>query len=390
MRQIIRSIWRISVREMGFMYRNPIYFVCAIIFPLLTISFFTSLMYEGQPGQLPIGVVDNDRTPTTQKMLMKLDAFQGTKIASYYANTTIAREAVQRGEVYAYLLIPKGTTEELLAKRQPTISFYYSSVTLVAGGMTFKNLKTITTLISAAVGAGKLSMLGKTPDEIRTFLQPIALDVHMIQNPWMNYNVYLSAIMIPGILILFMLLLTVYTIGKELKFEKSKVWLRLAHDNIIVALIGKLLPLFLVFLILFFGFEWYIYSYLCFPHAGGGLRIFCLVVLTVVSSMGFGVFIFGLIPSLRMAMSICSLWAVIGFSACGATFPLFSMDPFIQGVAQTVPLRHYWMIYQVSIFNGYPISNIWYNVMMLVIFASLPLLVVFNIKRAMKSFVYIP
>lgn len=66
----------------------------------------------------------------------------------------------------------------------------------------------------------------------------------MIQNPWMNYNVYLSAIMIPGILILFMLLLTVYTIGKELKFEKSKVWLRLAHDNIIVALIGKLLPLF--------------------------------------------------------------------------------------------------------------------------------------------------
>ncbi|MDK7751351.1 hypothetical protein QP572_13550, partial [Brevibacterium sp. UMB10442] len=70
-----------------------------------------------------------------------------------------------------------------------------------------------------------------------------------------------------------------------MKFEKSKVWLRLAHDNIIVALIGKLLPLFLVFLILFFGFEWYIYSYLCFPHAGGGLRIFCLVVLTVVSSM---------------------------------------------------------------------------------------------------------
>lgn len=99
---------------------------------------------------------------------------------------------------------------------------------------------------------------------------------------------------------------------------------------------------------------------------------------------------FGLIPSLRMAMSVCSLWGVIGFSVCGATFPLFAMDPIIQGIAQIVPLRHYWMIYQASIFNGYPIVDVWYNVMILLIFAFLPLLVIFNIKRAMLNFVYIP
>ena len=81
----------------------------------------------------------------------------------------MAREAVQRGEIYAYLLIPKGTTKKLFTKRQPIISFYYSNVTLLAGGMTFKDLKTITALIAASVGAEKLSMLGKTSREIRSF-----------------------------------------------------------------------------------------------------------------------------------------------------------------------------------------------------------------------------
>lgn len=390
MRTIIHNILRISIREIGFMRRNPIYLTCAIIFPLLAISFFTSLMSEGQPQQIPIGIIDNDHTPTTQKIALKLESLQGTKITSYYTNTTMAREAVQRGEIYAYLLIPKGTTKKLFTKRQPIISFYYSNVTLVAGGMTFKDLKTITALIAASVGVEKLSMLGKTSREIRSFLQPIALDIHMIQNPWLNYNVYLSTIMIPGVLSIFMLLLTVYTIGKELKFDRSKVWLRLANNNIIVALIGKLLPLFLIFLIIFWGFEWYIYGYLCFPHAGGWLRLLSLGLLMVTSSIGFGVFVFGLIPSLRMAMSVCSLWGVLGFSVCGATFPLFAMDPIIQGIAQIVPLRHYWMIYQASIFNGYPITDVWYNVMILLIFAVLPLLVIFNIKRAMLNFVYIP
>jgi ABC-2 type transporter len=118
--------------------------------------------------------------------------------------------------------------------------------------------------------------------------------------------------------------------------------------------------------------------------------IIFLAILTVLSSQGFGVFVFGLMPSLRMSMSICSLWAVVGFSACGATFPLFAMDGMIEALAQIIPLRHYYMIYQICIFNGYPLINAWVNVIALVAFASLPILVIRNIKRAMVEYVYIP
>ena len=138
---------------------------------------------------------------------------QITKIVGLYNNVSEARKAIQRNEIYGFLYIPEGTTAKLISQRQPEISFYYSNVSLVAGGMIFKDLKTVTTLSSATVGVAKLQMLGKTPNEINTIIQPITLDLHLIGNPWANYNIYLSSIMIPGILFLFIFLITVYSIG---------------------------------------------------------------------------------------------------------------------------------------------------------------------------------
>ena len=372
------------------MVHNPIYICCMVVFPLVVILFFTSLMSEGQPEKLPCGVVDNDNTSMTRAMIRQLDAFQSTHVAGHYNSVAEAREAIQRNEIYAFLYIPEGTTARLISKRQPKVSFYYSNVTLVAGSMLFKDLKTVTTLSSAAVGSAKLQMLGKTPSEIRDFIQPVALDVHMVGNPWMNYNVYLSSIMVPGILILFMFLITAYSIGTELKFGRAHGWMAMADGNIFIALTGKLLPQTLIFLSIFLGYEWYVYGYLDFPHPGGLHMILLLAALTVFSSQGFGVFAFGLMPSLRMSMSVCSLWAVVGFSACGATFPLFAMDGMIEALAQIIPLRHYYMIYQICIFNGYPLIDAWLNVVALAAFAALPILVTRNIKRAMVEYVYIP
>ena len=390
LRIYIRRLINLWAREVDLMIHNPIYICCMVVFPLVVIFFFTSLMSTGQPEKLPCGVVDQDNTSVTRAMIRQLDGLQGTQVAGHYNNATEARKAIQRNEIYGFLYIPEGTTAKLVSQRQPEVSFYYSNVTLVAGGMLFKDLKTVTTLPSAAVGAAKLQMLGKTPNEIKTIIQPIGLDVHMIGNPWMNYNVYLSCIMIPGILVLFMLLITVYSIGTELKFGRAKEWMSMSGNNILIALAGKLLPQTLIFLTIFLGYEWYVYGYLNFPHPGGLSMIVFLAILTVLSSQGFGVFVFGLMPSLRMSMSICSLWAVVGFSACGATFPLFAMDGMIEALAQIIPLRHYYMIYQICIFNGYPLINAWVNVVALVAFASLPILVVRNIKRAMIEYVYIP
>lgn len=390
MREVLERIVRISMRELHIMRQNPIYAFCTLFFPIIIVLFFTSLMDEGLPTDMPVGVVDQDNTATSRQMIRRLDAFQTTHVVAHYPTMSAAREAIQRNEIYAFLLIPKGTTSGMMTGSQPKISFYYSNVTLVAGSMLYRDLKTIATLGSAAVGSQKLSAIGKTTDEVRTFLQPIAVDLHMINNPWSNYNVYLSTCMVPGVLMVFVFLLTPYSIGTELKFHRSRQWIKMAGGNIHIAILGKLLPQTLLFLLMMYGFEFYIFYHLGFPHPGGVGPMLLLGLLAVLACQGFGVFAFGLMPSLRMSMSICSLWSVVSFSVCGATYPLFAMDSMIQSIAQLFPLRHYYMIYQMCIFNGFPPVNAWFNVMALVIFICLPLFTIHNIRKAMLVYVYIP
>ncbi len=387
---MFKQIYNIALREVGIMRKNSIYGFCMILFPILVIYFFTSLMENGVPTDMPVGVVDQDNTSTSRALVRKLDAFQTTEVVARYKDVNEAREAMQQNKIYAFLYIPEGTTSGLMTSNRPKISFYYSNVSLAAGGMLFRDLKTISTLGSAAVGMQKLSALGKTSEEIATFLQPIAVDLHMIGNPYANYNIYLSTVMVPGVLMLFIFLITPYSIGTELKFGRSKEWLAMADNNVHVALIGKLLPQTLIFLTIFFAFELYIYGRLGFPHPGGIKPMLLLGVLAVLACQGFGVFAFGLMPSLRMSMSICSLWSVVSFSACGATYPVFAMDSIIEAIAQLFPLRHYYMIYQISIFNGFPMNDCMLHVAALLAFALLPMFVAWNIKKAMLEYVYIP
>lgn len=378
------------MRELRILRKNPIYGFCMVVFPILVIAFFTSMMEAGAPTDLPIGLVDADNTSTTRALSRRLDAFQSTKIVGSYATAAEARHAIQRGEIYGFLYFPKGTTEKLMAGRQPKVSYYYSLAAKMPGALTMKDLKVISTLGSAAVGQATLRARGATDAQIQAFLQPITVDLHMIANPWSNYNVYLSTVFVPGIIMLFIFLITAYSIGTELKFNSNKLLMKMANGDIYVALMGKMLPQTLIFLIIFYGFLWYIYNCLGFPHQGGLWPILLLGFLAVISSQCFGIFAFGLLPSLRMSMSICSLWAVLSFTTSGFTFPIFAMDGAIEALAQLFPLRHYYMIYKTCIFNGFPLHMAWFHFMALGIFIVLPLFTMRKLRKAMLEYVYIP
>lgn len=388
--KVLRQIAAIAERECRIMAKNPIFLFCMVLLPAFVVCFFTSLLDDGQPVELPIGVVDQDNSSTSRQLIRTLDSFQTSHVVNHYENMNMARQAIQRGEIYAFLLIPKGTEAGLMASKQPKISFYYNGVVMLAGSTTFRDLKTISMLGSASVGSKKLAALGKTEREIKAFLQPINIDLHMVNNPQANYNIYLSTTMVPGLLMLFVFLITPYSIGTELKFGRAHEWMYKADFNPCIAIAGKILPQTLIFFIVFCCYEFYIYHILEFPHPGGALPIILLGLLAVFSAQCFGIFIFGLIPSLRMSMTICSLWAVVSFSLAGATYPVFSMDPFIQGVSWVFPLRHYYMIYQINIFNGYPLSYAWENWLCLAAFLVLPAFVMRNIRRAMLVYKYIP
>ena len=94
---------RVAYRECGILLTNHIYIFCMVVFPIAVTFFFTDLMHDGQPTEMPVGVVDLDNSSTTRALIRRLDAFQSSRIAGRYASVADAREAIQRNEIYAFI-----------------------------------------------------------------------------------------------------------------------------------------------------------------------------------------------------------------------------------------------------------------------------------------------
>jgi len=386
----MRVVYEIMMRELLILCQNHIYRFCMVLFPVLVIFFFTSIMDDGLPTEMPVGVVDLDNTATSRSLIRRLDGFQMSRVVARYPSVTEARRAIQCNEIYGFLYIPKGTTDKLLASRQPKVSYYYTYTSIAAGSMVMKDMKTISTLGSAAVGQATMRARGLTDRQIQAVLQPIKIDLHQIANPWSSYNVYLSTVMVPGIIMLFIFLISTYSLGTELKFNTSKQWIEKAGGNITVAMLGKFLPQTIIWLAIVYGYEWYVFYHLGFPNQGGPWMLVLLGLMQVLASQGFGIFAFGLMPSLRMSMSVSSLWAVLSISMAGSAFPVMGMDGALQSLSWLFPLRHYWMMFQICVFNGYPLIEAWFHFVALAAFMLLPWLVIKKIKNAMLTYVYIP
>ncbi len=389
-RGTLNRIYLLVKRELKEMGSRPLYLFCMIIAPLFCYVFFTTLMGNGLPTDMPVGMVDLDNTSTTRNIIRNLDSFQQTKIVAYYPSVTEAREAMQRGEIYAFYYIPERTTEEAISSKQPTVSFYTNNSYLIAGSLLYKDLRTMSELAGGAIGRANLYAKGATENQAMAFLQPIVIDTHALNNPWLNYSVYLCNTILPGILMLLIFMVTIYSIGSEIKNNTAKTWMRIANNNINIALTGKLLPQTVLFFIMAAFYNVYLYGYLHFPCNSGILPMLLAALLMVVASQAFGIFLFGLLPSLRLALSAASLWGVVSFSISGFSFPVMAMNPALQALSNLFPLRHYFLIYVDQALNGYPMSYAWESYLALLIFVMLPLFVLKRLHKAILYYKYMP
>ena len=389
-RQTYQCLKRIAWRECKRLVSRPLYIFAMVGAPLFCYVFFTTLMDEGLPTDLPVGAVDMDDSATSRNLVRNLDAFQQTHIAAHYPSPSEARAAMQRGDIYGFYYIPPRFSEELQANRQPKASFYTNNAYLIAGSLLYRDMKTMSELANGAAGRTVLYAKGTTEAQAMAFLQPIVIDTHAIHNPWLNYSVYLCNTILPGILMLLIFMTTVYSIGTEVKERTSHQWLRMGGGSMYVALCGKLLPHTVVFTVMAAFYNAWLYGFLHFPCHDGILPMLLASLLLVLSSQACGVFMIGMLPTLRLGLSFASIWGVLSFSISGFTFPVMAMHPALQALANLFPLRHYYLIYAGQALNGYGMAYTWPSYVALLLFLFLPFLVMNRLKTAMAHYKYIP
>lgn len=381
--RIVNNILAISKREVQRMSSRGLYIFAVLIFPILTILFFGSLFREGIPTKMPIAIVDLDNTAISRKVSRNIDVTPLSRVTAYLQSETEAMSQLRSGDIYGFVVLPRNFQSDILSSKRPVVSYYYHNGLLIAGGLMQNDLTLILHTLSAGINIQKREAMGQPEEFVMSQVQPIQVSTHQLFNPTANYSVYISTIVLPIMLQLFILMITVYAIGIEIKERTSREWLKLSDKSIAIALTGKLLPYTIVFFIVMMFQNFMLYKVMQIPvHTGIGW-LMASSFLFVLAYQAIGVFCIGLLPLMRHSLNLAAFYGILALTLCGFSFPIESMPPVFQYWAAGFPVRHFMHIFQSQILAGFELK---YSIMsygFLMLFLFLPILIIYRLKSAL-------
>ena len=380
---------KIIKRELRRLTSRKIYIFMMLIVPLGFTFFFLNLMNEGLPLRIPVGMVDLDHTSLSRKVGRALNASELIDLSSSPENFHQAMQQVKSGEIYGFFLIPNDFQQKAIGGGTPTLSFYSNMTIFVPGSLSFKGFKTIAVTTSGGIVKTTLVGMGLGEETAGSLIQPVVINSHPLNNPWLNYSFYLSQSFIPCLLALIVLLITVFSICEEKKRGTSVEWLAMAKGNMAVALAGKLLPQTVIFTIVGVTMQAIMFGFLHFPLNCHPLHMILAVILLVMASQAFATFITEMLPNLRMAMSIVSLVGILCFSIAGFSFPVDKMYGGVAIFSYILPIRYYFLIYIDQALNGIPLYYSRFYYIALLVFLFLPLLGLRRLAKQLAHPVYV-
>ncbi len=383
---IKESIWRGCM----FVMSRPLYIVSIVVIPLLSGFIMLDLLKEGIGNHVPAAIVDLDGSDLSRRVTSNLDAMQTVDVKRSFNDFTEARDALQRGDIIGFFVIPENFAGEALAGRVPEITYYTNYAYFVPASLMYKGFKTISVLSNGALVSTTLVTAGLPESGVTALLMPYVNDMHPLGNPWMSYQIYMGHSFVPGILALMVMIITVYSITDEIKKKTSVEWLKSAGGSIVVALIGKLAPQTLLFTLAGWILQLATYALYDFPLNCNIAVMMTAMFLMVLACQAFAVTVCGIVPNLRLALSVCSLLSVLAFSIGGFTIPVEDMYRWIGIVSYILPIRYYFLIYIDQSLNGVDLYYSRYYFIALLVFVLVSFIPLFNLKRMCKKPVYVP
>ena len=365
---VISALLRVMAREFRCIVCHWLYPLCMIGMPLFGMLFYATMLQEGLPERIPTAVVDCDNSSLSRSFIRDLQAQQSLEIVQQYTSYVEARNAMQRNEIYGFLLIPSLFEALVMDGKQPAISFYTNDAYLIPGSLLYECYSTQSTLASADIVEGVLNSLGVSQQRILSLLQPLAVDLQALGNSRINYSIYLTNSFIPTLLQLMILLVTIYAFTSEIKHESVRAWVFAARGSLPVAVVGKILVYAIIFCVEGLLLQSLLYGYMHFPLQSPWWQMSLAMILMVAASMSIVVIVLSLVPSVSVSYSIVSVIGVVSFSLGGFSYPVSDMYLPFKILTNLLPARHYFLIYVNNALNGYPLYYCRWQYVALLIF----------------------
>lgn len=356
MKPFLNDIIKVMRREYQRFGARATYAFFAFLGPLIAFILVIWLFSYNVPRKLPVALVDLDHTSLSRKLALAADA---TSIADLqaYPDIAAAKKALMEGKADAIFLIPSETEEKVLGGRQAEVLLYLNNTNVLKGGLITSGIMKSCLTLSGGIQVLSLTKKGEAWDKAMEATMPIMPDTHILFNPFINYSYFLASMLLPVMLIVFVLMGSVYAIGTELKQGTGIQWLESAGGNIWTALLGKMLPYTLIFLVQAWIMNLLLFHYLEVPLHGHLHVLLVTQFLLILSYQSLAVFLISLTYNLRLSLSLAAAYTMMALTFSGLTYPLADMPPLARSFASLFPFTYYLQNFIGQAMRNEPITN---------------------------------
>ena len=347
--------------------------------------------YVYQPAKvkdLPIVIIDQDRSPATDKII---DAFQdneGLHVVDVRLTAGTIKKEMPTEQYTAVVTLPKGFEKDVLQKKHPEIRVDLNMANIVNANTASNNINTVLMTMNAGFEIEGLKKQGMNPVQAKASYESFKVNFNKLYNSTGNYVTF----MLPGILaaimqqVIFLAMALVF--ARDFEDGYFKVLTRNSKSSFYHILL-KAVPF-----LLMLPFMWLFIS-LLFPHFKIGADIFnfpmlVLTVLLTLASMFIGMLFSIAIPSQLKATELLMVISTPAFILSGFTWPTEAIPSFIANIAQFIPVTQFLSGFRKIAFYGGDLSSISHEigillVIMAVAFTAMLVLLQFKINKSVKN-----
>jgi ABC-2 type transport system permease protein len=349
MRAVKPGFWLVARREWRWLLHDPVALILIFGVPLFAFVVLSLAFSHPVIRGLGVVVVDADRSQVSRDFLEQVAASPNLAIVERSGDLASAARVIRAGDAIAAIYIPANFERDLKAERRPQVVAFYNQQFLTAAGVASSGLSdslSTATQSAAERAAPKASRIGSLVPET------IAL-----VNPGRNYAQFLLRALLPVIVHIVVALAAGYSVGSEFRRRSMRDWLQCAGGNPIVALAGKLAPLFAIFFFIMLSVPLILEGMFEISFKGNVPMIVAAGSLMVIAYLALGALLQLLVRDLPTALGLTGLIVAPAFGFAGVGFPIVAMNAFSVAWGAILPLRWYMEVLLGQAARGLPLQD---------------------------------
>jgi ABC-2 type transport system permease protein len=327
-------------REFKLFFTNKtmlsVFFIAPIFYALLM-----GFTYEkGKVTNIPVIVVNHDKTPLSNQVVDMLDDNQAIKVLNYVDEPANVKDEVIKTEAGAVVIIPERFEANMLQKKYPEINVYINTSNVLTANFASKAIQLTLGTFSAGAEMKALQKKGMNSEQAKASIEPFKANYITLFNTTSNYLIFMWPALMAVVLQQVILLAMAVTFSEEFKRDSFIKDFAGKHKYAILVMAIKCLPVWIFsnLNILFF----YLCSlYFKIPVPENAMNFFLITAIFVVAATNLGVLVSILVPDALKATQILMVIASPAFIISGFTWPNYAMPDFITYFTKIIPLTPY-------------------------------------------------